>query len=1093
MKQSKYQQSIYQDVVETEDNITISATAGCLGLDTPILMYDKSVKLVQDIIVGDKVMGPDFTSRNVLTTAQGKSQLYKIIPNTGESWICNHKHILTVYNAVTKELEDIEIEKVIHFLKNGVYIPARSKSALYQLQRNKGIRKNVPLQRCNFSIQTLKKGDWYGFSVDEDRRFLLGDYTITHNSGKTTTLIETLKLIPREDSALFLSFSNTIVNELKDRVPSYIKATTLHSQGFGIIKANTGGKIDLNNNLYFQLALELFKDKKSKESHRDAFQIQEITQFIRMTMTSLDYESITDMCIKYSLNGGIENINKAIQVMHKRNSKPNNYIDFADMIYWPATKNYNIQKFKYVMVDECFPGDTLIRTNEGKLKIKDIYQRIKNGDKTLTVCCFNQENNIFEYKPIINAWNRGIKTTIQFVVGGCRKIECTPNHKFLTTFGWKEASDLTKDDWIIAQREDRTGPHAALVSGMTKKTREVEVYDLEVQDNHNFLICGNVGSNANTRTQQIHKYELVAHNCQDLNKSQQMLIEKLIAPGGRLIAVGDKFQCQPKGTKIKMKNGSEKNIEDIEIGDKVVSYNIKAGSSFVGFDPNSRNPSIIPIVQKVAKRYFEGDLIQITANNHISRYTPEHRCMIRMREDSIGNYMLFIMQKGSEFKLESCPLWSDNHEHFGYSVAVVKKADKMWILDIGEYAKIMCLEKDINNTYGISSTSWSKQLYLESIISKKHIDTIVFGEDLILNSVNEILTRFYKHYHLPFWVKGEVSRLSKKYMSEIKACNIFSDYMQVIEFNVTDIDVSSKSAIGAIKPKYINIDQLQYIPYADEVYSLQVKKLEMYVADNLLTHNSIYGFAGSSIQSFVDIMNRPFTLIKPLSICYRCDINIVKAAQTINPLIEYNPENELGIVRYGEVDEITIDDMVICRNTAPLIITMFKLIQKGIKAYVLGREIERGLISLINFQESCNSFTQLNILLERRKDKLATELRDRGIKKVEYNSGYINLCDQIQIIQIIAKQVSSPSQIKLKIQQIFKEQEGGCRLMTIHKSKGLENNRVFIIEKFDGKILLPSPYAVSPDQLIQEENLKFVALTRAKKELITIRNVDSKF
>ena len=796
MKASIYQQSIYQDIIETKDNIAISATAGCLGINTPIQMYDGSIKLVQDIIVGDKIMGPDFICRDVVNVATGNSILYKIIPEYGDSWICNDTHILTVWHNGWKQLRDIQINLLVYFLQGGYNVKVKeSHSQLYQLQKN--IQGNDPT-RSNFLIEELGLGDWYGFTVNKDHRFLLSDGTITHNSGKTTTLIEALKLVPKEDKTIFLSFSNTIVNELKDRVPTHIKATTLHSQGFGIIRANNRNKtIEVNNNIYFKLAIELFENKKIKDSLRSAFEIQQISEFIRMTMTSLDYDSINHMCMLYGLSGGTDNINKSIKVMQKRNSRASCSVDFADMIYWPATKNYHIDKYKYVMVDECFPGETLIKTNQGKLKIKDIHKRIKGGDVTIKAYSYNEEQDIFEYKQVSNSWNRGTKLTIQFVVGGCRKIECTPNHKFLTPNGWIEAAELKIGSAIFCRNTGVTNAEIVLVTGLTNKTREVEVFDLEVEDNHNFLICKDINVSSNIRTQHVDGLELVAHNCQDLNKSQHALIEKLIAPGGRLISVGDEFQ-------------------------------------------------------------------------------------------------------------------------------------------------------------------------------------------------------------------------------------------------------------------------------------------------------SIYGFAGSSVESFRDIMDRPFTLIKPLSICYRCDINIVKAAQVINPAIEYNPNNELGIVRYGEISEITVKDMVICRNTLPLVITLFNLISRGIRAHIIGRDIEKGLLHLVDFNQTNITFTQLNVMLEQKKDKLAAELKEKGVKRVEYNTRYINMCDQIQIIHIISKQVPNPSHITNKIKEIFVQQVVGCKLMTIHKSKGLENERVFLIQRYEGKVLLPSPYATLDQELQQEKHLDFVAHTRAKKELVLIKNVESK-
>jgi superfamily II DNA or RNA helicase len=71
----------------------------CLGKDTKILMYDGTVKNVQDINVGDLLMGDDSTPRNVLTLARGREQMYKISSKKGDSYICNESHILSLKSS----------------------------------------------------------------------------------------------------------------------------------------------------------------------------------------------------------------------------------------------------------------------------------------------------------------------------------------------------------------------------------------------------------------------------------------------------------------------------------------------------------------------------------------------------------------------------------------------------------------------------------------------------------------------------------------------------------------------------------------------------------------------------------------------------------------------------------------------------------------------------------------------------------------------------------------------------------------------------------------------------------------------------------
>ena len=92
--------------------VRVVAAAGsgkCLGRDTQILMFDGSIKSVQDIQPNECLMGPDSKPRMVLTTSSGVGPLYIITPTKGDSWVCNDVHVLTVSNH-RNELVDIPIQ-----------------------------------------------------------------------------------------------------------------------------------------------------------------------------------------------------------------------------------------------------------------------------------------------------------------------------------------------------------------------------------------------------------------------------------------------------------------------------------------------------------------------------------------------------------------------------------------------------------------------------------------------------------------------------------------------------------------------------------------------------------------------------------------------------------------------------------------------------------------------------------------------------------------------------------------------------------------------------------------------------------------------
>jgi hypothetical protein len=83
----------------------------CLGEGTPVLLADGRVLPVEQIVVGDRLMGPDGKARIVLSTTMGRAPLYRIEPLKGEPWVCNDVHVLTLVNSYTDEVIDISLDK----------------------------------------------------------------------------------------------------------------------------------------------------------------------------------------------------------------------------------------------------------------------------------------------------------------------------------------------------------------------------------------------------------------------------------------------------------------------------------------------------------------------------------------------------------------------------------------------------------------------------------------------------------------------------------------------------------------------------------------------------------------------------------------------------------------------------------------------------------------------------------------------------------------------------------------------------------------------------------------------------------------------
>jgi hypothetical protein len=103
----------YSTLTNSFQNMAFLGSAGvgkCVKIDTPILMYDGTVKMVQDIINGDVLMGDDSTPRNVLSITSGKERMYRVVPVKGDSYTVNESHIISLITSYSPRVRWIEKE-----------------------------------------------------------------------------------------------------------------------------------------------------------------------------------------------------------------------------------------------------------------------------------------------------------------------------------------------------------------------------------------------------------------------------------------------------------------------------------------------------------------------------------------------------------------------------------------------------------------------------------------------------------------------------------------------------------------------------------------------------------------------------------------------------------------------------------------------------------------------------------------------------------------------------------------------------------------------------------------------------------------------
>ena len=245
-------------------------------------------------------------------------------------------------------------------------------------------------------------------------------------------------------------------------------------------------------------------------------------------------------------------------------------------------------------------------------------------------------------------------------------------------------------------------------------------------------------------------------------------------------------------------------------------------------------------------------------------------------------------------------------------------------------------------------------------------------------------------------------------------------------------------------------------------------------------NQGIYGFRGADIHAIPNIISALEAETLPLSISYRCPQQIVELAQSLVPEIEAAEG-----AKSGSIDHIPMrqalglmkdGDMVLCRTNAPLVEVAYSLIRSGQKAVMRGRDIGKGLIHIVKKMKA-HSIMDFWIKLR------AYEARETGkLLRMEKLNQLQSLQDKLETIMAIGEDAKTVDELVMKIETLFSDSIGGVVCSSVHRAKGLEADRIFIIRSD----LMPHPMAQMPWELVQEKNLQYVAYTRSKDELIFV-------
>lgn len=586
-------------------------------------------------------------------------------------------------------------------------------------------------------------------------------------------------------------------------------------------------------------------------------------------------------------------------------------------------------------------------------------------------------------------------------------------------------------------------------------------------------------------TQYVHRDDFKQYNvmfldeAQDVTPLQYEIVKAVKTPRGRLIGVGDEKQCQPAGTKILMDDGTEKNIEDIQIGDTVVTYSSSRGT-FLHHKTYSRGGNLIHKGDKVLakeERYVDRTVKIRTSSRKESEYSLEHICYAKLDYDGFNEVFCTYLMEDSRgrFRVGKTNIKQrGSHSGFGLKMRMRNEGCvKAWILDTFETDReAYLMEQIVSYKFGIPQICFSG--------NEEEIDLIYSCIPDIRNRAVQCLYEFHRLIEYPFVTLNDNNHYSKLHSFTINACNLLPKIMQVNVFYENNKRPRTHGKNGDINYTligscYETIEEISILEERKKVYSLEIENHHNYVADKILTHNCIYSFMGSNLDSLQAIKNAPNTVTLPLSMTYRCAQDIVAEACKVFPDgIVAAPGAVKGFVGDGTFKDAQEGDFILCRNNAPLVDAFITLLRQGKKCTILGKEFGDELVSLIDSVEDVWGLEQVL-------ENMISKLQKKGVKSPTKCEAYDKLNEKVNVLLSLYEYFGDLETVRFRIYDIFVENASrGITLSTIHKSKGLEADRIFFLQPE----LLPSKYATTELALYAEKCLQFVAITRARKSLI---------
>lgn len=246
---------------------------------------------------------------------------------------------------------------------------------------------------------------------------------------------------------------------------------------------------------------------------------------------------------------------------------------------------------------------------------------------------------------------------------------------------------------------------------------------------------------------------------------------------------------------------------------------------------------------------------------------------------------------------------------------------------------------------------------------------------------------------------------------------------------------------------------------------------------------AIYAFRGADSSSIDRLLRELKADELGLTVTYRCPSSVVALAQTIVTDFVAAPSAPVGKVLQTDSSKLVEmagpGSFVLSRKNAPLVGICLSLLKARKIAKINGKDIGKNMLTIVKKMKATSivSFIEKLAKWEKRSiDHLMATKR----KSAEVRAQIV--ADQAETLRALAEGLKGMKELEARIEELFGEaafqSKDAIICSSVHRAKGLETDQVFVLES----TLYPGG-----QRAVEEQNIHYVAITRAKRELHMIQ------